>query len=125
MMTADEQEIRALVAEWARASEAGDFAAIDALMDEDILFFTAGREPFGRDAFRHHFESNVKSMTITVSADVREVSVSGDQAYVHTALNVRIQPEGGDPITRTGYALSVYRRRPGGRWKLWRDANLC
>ena len=124
-MTPDEQQIRALVAEWARASQAGDLDAIDALMDGDVLFFTAGREPFGRDAFRQHFESNVKKMSLEVRADVREVTVSGDHAYAHTFLEVRIQPPDGAPMTRSGYTLSVYRRRPGGRWKLWRDANLC
>ena len=124
-MRADEQEIRDLVAEWARASESGDLAAIDALMDDDILFFTAGNEPFGREAFRQSFESNAKSMSFKVSGEVREVMVTGDHAYAHTWLDVRIQPKSSDPIQRTGYTLSVYRRRPGGRWKLWRDANLC
>lgn len=124
-MTADEQEIRELVAEWARASEAGDLDAIDALMDTDILFFTAGNEPFGREAFRQHFEANVKSMSLSVRADLREVTVSGEYACAHTWLEIAIQPKSGDLIQRTGYTLSVYRRRPGGRWKLWRDANLC
>ena len=124
-MSADEQEIRDLVAQWARASEAGDLAAIDALMDEDILFFTAGNEPFGRDAFRERFEKSVKSMRLKVRGDVREVTISGDYANAYTWLEIAIQPANGEAIQRTGYTLSIYRRRSGGRWKLWRDANLC
>jgi len=124
-MSGDEQQIRELVAEWARTSEAGDLAAIEQLMDAEILFFTAGNEPFGRDVFRQHFEANVKTMRLQIRADVREVTISDDHAIAYTWLDIRIQPRNGDPMTRTGYTLSVYRRRPHGRWRLWRDANLC
>jgi uncharacterized protein (TIGR02246 family) len=120
----DEQEIRDLVAEWARASGTGDLDAIKPLMDEDILFLTAGNEPFGRDIFIQHFENNVKQMNLNVSAEVREVEVRGDLAFARTWLEVRITPSDGEPVTRAGYTLSVYRQRPGSRWKLWRDVNL-
>ena len=106
-----EQQIRDLVATWARASETGDLAAIKPLMDNDILFLTPGNKHLCHDTFLQHFENNVKQMNLNVRADVREVEV-------------RITPPSGEPITRTGYTLSVYRRRPGGPWKLWRDANL-
>ena len=119
-----EQEIRDLVATWARASETGDLEAIKSLMDDDILFLTAGNEPFGRDVFIQHFENNVKQMNLNVRADVREVEVREDLAFARTWLEIRITPKNGEPMTRTGYTLSVYRRRPGGPWKLWRDANL-
>lgn len=120
----EEQEIRDLVADWARASGAGDLDTIKSLMDNDILFMTAGNEPFGRDTFIQHFENNVKQMKLNVSADVRELEVRDDLAFARTWLEVRITPPSGETMTRTGYTLSVYRRRPGGRWKLWRDANL-
>lgn len=120
----DAQEIRDLVATWASASGAGDLEAIKPLMDEDILFLTAGNEPFGRDTFIQHFENSVKQMNLSVSAEVREVEVRDDLAFARTWLEVRITPPDGEPVTRAGYTLSIYRRRPGGRWKLWRDANL-
>jgi uncharacterized protein (TIGR02246 family) len=120
----DQQKIRDLVAEWARASGAGDLGAIKPLMDDDILFLTAHSEPFGRDTFIQHFEDNVKQMHLDVSAEVREVEVRDDLAFARTWLEVRITPSDGEPMKRSGDTLSVYRRRPGGRWKLWRDANL-
>ena len=120
----DTQDIRDIVATWARASETGDLESIKSLMDEDILFLTHGNEPFGRDVFIQHFEKNVKQMNLNVRADVREVEVRDDLAFARVWLEVRITPSNGEPITRTGYTLSVYRRRPGGPWKLWRDANL-
>jgi len=125
---ATEQEIRDLVIAWARATEAGDLDAVKPLMDEDILFLTHGNKPFGHDTFIHHFENNVKQMKLNVSADVREVEVRGDLAFACTWLEIRITPPNAEPnaepVTRTGYTLSVYRRRPGGPWRLWRDANL-
>ena len=120
----DPQQIRDLVAAWARASAAGDLDAILPLMDDDILFLTHGAEPFGRDAFVQHFTANVKQMDLNVTAHVREVEVRQDLAFARTWLEVRITPPNADPVTRTGYSLAVYRRRPGGPWKLWRDANL-
>ena len=73
--TTEAQQIRDLVATWASASAAGDLEAIKPLMDEDILFLTAGAEPFGRDVFIQHFENNVQQMNLNVRADVREVEV--------------------------------------------------
>ena len=92
-------------------------------MDDDILFLTPGAT-FGRDTFVQHFNHNVKQMDLNVTAHVREVEVRDDLAFARTWLEVRITPSYGEPMTRTGYSLSVYRRRPGGPWKLWRDANL-
>ena len=121
---ADAQQIRDLVATWARASETGDIETIKSLMDEDILFHTAGNQPFGRETFIQHFNNNVKQMNLNVRVDVREVEVRDDLALTRVWLEIRITPFNGEPITRTGYTLSVYRRRPGGPWRLWRDANL-
>lgn len=120
----DAQQIRDLVAAWCRATAAGDLEAIKPLMDDDILFLTPGAEPFGRDTFVQHFTRNVKQMDLNVTAHVREVEVREDLAFARTWLEVRITPSSGEPMTRTGYSLAVYRRRPGGPWKLWRDANL-
>ena len=119
-----EQQIRDLVAAWARASENGDLDAIKPLMDEDILFLTPGNKHLCHDTFIQHFTHNVKQMNLNVSADVREVEVRDDLAFARTWLEVRVTPPSGEPVTRSGYALSVYRRRPGGPWRLWRDANL-
>lgn len=120
----DAQEIRGLVADWARATEACNIEAIKPLMDEDILFFTAGHEPFGADVFVQRFIGNVQQLCPKVHAEVREIEVRGDLAFARTWLEVRITPPGEETITRKGYTLAVYRRRPGGPWKLWRDANL-
>jgi uncharacterized protein (TIGR02246 family) len=123
-MTADGQAIRGMIAAWARASEAGDLATIDALMDSEVLFLTPGNEPMDRDTFRERFESVVMKVHLECHPEVHEVEVSGDWAYAWSWLEIRITPPDGATIERKGNVLSVFRRRPGGRWKLWRDANL-
>lgn len=124
-MTADAQGIRGLIAAWTRASEEGDLAKIDVLMDPEVIFLTPGQEPMDRDAFRQRFETVVTQIHLICHADVREVEVSGDLAYAWSWLEITIEPKAGGPkVERKGHVLSVFRRRPGGRWKLWRDANL-
>ena len=50
-MTADEQEIRELVATWMAATKAGDLATVLSLMTDDVVFLVAGNEPFGKQQF--------------------------------------------------------------------------
>ena len=51
-MNADEQAIRALVAEWHSATAAGDVDAVLQLMAEDVVFLVAGQPPMkGRSSF--------------------------------------------------------------------------
>lgn len=123
-MNADGQAIRGLIASWAHASETGDLAALESLMDPEVLFLTPGNEPMTHDAFRARFESAIKAVRIECRPEVREVEVSGDLAYAWSWLEVKMQPASGEAIERKGYVLSVFKRRPGEHWKLWRDANL-
>lgn len=51
-MNADEQAIRNLVAQWHRATAAGDVDTVLGLMDEGAVFLVAGRPPMkGRSTF--------------------------------------------------------------------------
>ena len=48
----------------------------------------------------------------------------GDWAYLRNHLTMTMTPlDGGAPIKRAGYTLTILRKR-GGRWLLHRDANL-
>jgi uncharacterized protein (TIGR02246 family) len=42
-MPSDEQAIRDVIDNWARASLAGDLAQLMAMMSEDVVFLTPGR----------------------------------------------------------------------------------
>lgn len=120
----DENQIRELVATWARASQISDAETLDQLIDPDILFHRPGMEPFGREGFLDHVRRNAGNVKIEVQAEVVEVHVSGDLAFARTKLDVHVTPAGKETMHRSGYSLGVYRRDPNGSWRLWRDANL-
>jgi ketosteroid isomerase-like protein len=55
----------------------------------------------------------------------QEVRVFGDWAYTWAQLTVAIHPAaGGAPTRLEGPSLSVLRRTDGGRWVIFRDANM-
>jgi uncharacterized protein (TIGR02246 family) len=123
---ADEQSIRNLVAQWHRATAAGDVDTILGLMAEDVVFLVAGKAPLkGRSTFEKGLRGLLKSHRVESSGDVQEVQVSGDLAYCWTLLTVRMTPlSGGRANERSGSALSILRRQANGSWVLVRDANL-
>jgi len=125
-MNADEEAIRALVAKWHRATAAGDVDAILRLMSDDVVFLVAGQPPLkGRDAFENGLRNLLAAHRIQSTGDVQEVSVSGPMAYCWSILNVEVMPLAGDgAVRRSGSALSILRKQPGGNWVIIRDANL-
>ena len=125
-MNADGQAIRNLVAQWHRATAAGDVDTVLGLMDEDAVFLVAGRPPMkGRSTFGKGLRGLLKSHRVESTGTVQEVQVSGDLAYCWTMLTVRMTPlSGGGANERTGSALSILRKQASGSWVLVRDANL-
>ena len=122
-MSEDERAIRDLLASWMTASQAGDHHAVLSLMTDDAVFMVPGREPFGKEAFAAASKSAGPRL-IEGTADIVELKVLGDWAWLRTRLEVTIAPPGGAPTTRSGYALTILRKEPGGKWRLARDANL-
>jgi uncharacterized protein (TIGR02246 family) len=121
----DEAAIRTLIATWHKATAVGDLATILSLMDEDVVFLTAGRPPMrGRDAFAASFQTVLQGARIESNATVREVQVSGDLAYSWADLTVDVIPRSGASVHRTGPVLTILRRKAAGRWAVHRDANL-
>ena len=122
----DAEAIRALIAEWHRATAAGDVDAVARLMVDDAMFLVAGRPPMnGREEFVRGLRGLLATHRIESTGDVQEVVVSGDLAYARSMLHVRVMPnEGGAPQVRSGPVLSVFHRQPDGSWLLARDANL-
>jgi uncharacterized protein (TIGR02246 family) len=83
----------------------------------------SGHEPFGKAEFAAS-ASSLKGMTMEGGADIREIRVLGDWAYVRNHIEVTMTPAGGAPISRSGYMLSILRKESDGQWRLARDANL-
>jgi len=122
-MTEDERAIRDLVDTWMAASKAGDLATVLDLMTDDVIFMVPGRAPFGKETFKATAES-MSGMAMDGGADVREVEVIDNWAWVRNHIEMAVTPPGGEPVRRAGYTLSILRKAADGRWRLFRDANL-
>jgi len=122
-MTDDERAIHEVVDQWMRASKAGDTATVLDLMTDDVVFMTIGQEPFGKEHFRNSSES-MRGIDIDGQAETLEVEVLGDTAWIRNRLEMVMTPEGGEPMRRSGYTLTILKKGGDGRWRLFRDANL-
>ena len=122
-MSPDERAIRELVDIWMKASRAGDTETVLSLMSDDVIFMVPGREPFGKQTFAANSRS-MDGVKPEGAADIRELKVLGDWAYLRNFIEITITPPGGAPVRRSGFTLTVLRKELDGRWLLARDANL-
>jgi uncharacterized protein (TIGR02246 family) len=125
-MNIDEQSIRNLVSTWHSATVAGDVDAVLKLMTEDVVFLVPGQPPMrGRSAFESGLRVLLQSHHIESNGEIQEIDVSGALAYCWNVLTVRMTPRaGGNPVIRTGSAVSILRKQASGSWAVVRDANL-
>jgi uncharacterized protein (TIGR02246 family) len=125
-MNTDEKTIREVIERWHDRTAAADVDGVLELIADDAVFLTPGRPPMeGRATFEAGLRKVLHTHRIESSANIREVVVVGDLAYSVTNLTVRMTPRaGGEGHVRSGYAISLFRRRPDGTWQLSRDANL-
>lgn len=125
-MQKDEQAIRDMIQTWLRASAAGDVEKLLSMLAEDVVFLLPGQPPMrGRDEWAKHFRAVSPKFRIEGKAEVQEVQVFGAMAYCWTQLTVTMTPiAGGPPSMMSGYTLSILRKEAGGRWVIFRDANL-
>jgi uncharacterized protein (TIGR02246 family) len=124
-METDEQQIRALMAEWRRRTAAGDVEGVLALMTDDAVFLTPGNPPMTKADFAAGFRSFAGKVEIESTQDVKDLQVSGDLAYSWSHLSVAMTNlETSGRTERVGHVLTVFRKTPAGEWLLARDANL-
>jgi uncharacterized protein (TIGR02246 family) len=122
-MSADERAIRDLVDTWMKASQAGDTETVLSLMSDDVIFMVPGREPFGKQTFAANSRS-MDGVRLEGTAEIHELKVLGDWAWLRNFIEITITPPGGAPVQRSGFTLTILRKEPDGRWVLARDANL-
>jgi uncharacterized protein (TIGR02246 family) len=125
-MFSDEDQIRQLVATWLAATKAGDVERVLGLMTEDVVFLVPGRPAMHKAEFAElsRVPAGSPRPSIESTAEIQEVQVSGDLAFIQTKLSVTVTPPGASrPIERAGHTLTIFRRESG-KWLLARDANL-
>jgi uncharacterized protein (TIGR02246 family) len=82
-----------------------------------------GREPFGKQTFAANSRS-MDGVQLEGSADIRELKVLGNWAYLRNFIEITITPPDGAQVRRSGFTLTILHKEPDGRWLLARDANL-
>jgi uncharacterized protein (TIGR02246 family) len=122
-MANDERAIRDLIETWMEASKNGDLKTVLGLMTDDVVFMVPGREPFGKAEFAAMSEG-MKDVRVEGRADIKELKVLGDWAYLRNHMRITVTPPNGQPAQRSGYTLTIVRKEADGRWRLARDANL-
>jgi uncharacterized protein (TIGR02246 family) len=123
-MTDDERAIRDLIETWMTATKSGDIATVLDLMTDDVVFMTPGNQPFGKEVFAAA-SGDMKGIRIEGVAQVVELEVLGERAWVRTRIKVAMTLPGEHaPMRRSGYVLSIMRKEADGKWRLARDANL-
>ena len=120
---ADEQAIRKLIDDWMQASARGDLQQVLSMMSDDVVFMTAGGEPFGKQEFAAQ-SAAMRDVKIDGVAKPIEIKVLGDWAWLRNHITVKITPKDGDPIRRAGHTLTILNRKPDGAWVIARDANF-
>jgi uncharacterized protein (TIGR02246 family) len=122
-MTDDEQAIRDVIETWMRASREGDTATVLSLITEDAVFMVPGRPPFGREAFEQASNA-MAGMRFEGASEIVELQAQGDWAFSRNHIDLVMTPPDGEPVRRSGFTLTLYRKEADGRWRLTRDANL-
>ena len=107
---ADERAIRKLIDDWMQATAQGDAARVLSLMSDDVVFMTAGREPFGKKEFAAQSEG-LKDVKLQGVAKPVEIKVLGDWAYLRNHIDLTMTPKGGQPMKRAGYTLTILNRQ--------------
>jgi len=121
----DEQQIRAVIDTWAKATAKGDLNVLLNLMTEDVTFLIPGKPPMHRADFVSAFQSMIHSVHVTSHSTVQEITVKDDLALCWNYLDVDVVPIlSGSTTKRAGHTLTVFRRGADGQWRVWRDANL-
>jgi uncharacterized protein (TIGR02246 family) len=122
-MNGDEQAIRALIANWIFAAEAGDNERVLSLVADDVVFLTPGAPPMRKAEFAAA-QSALNQVQLRITSEIQEIRILGKWAYCWNRLTVVTTPRsGGSVVTRTGDSLSILQKKSGS-WFVVRDANL-
>ena len=119
----DEQAIREMVDTWLEASRKHDLTTLLGLLDDDVLFITPGKEPFGKEAFAAG-NDGMKDVQMEAAIDIKEIKVIGEWAWMRSFLNVSIKPAEGDMTKLSGHILTILRKTADAKWVIYRDANF-
>ena len=105
------------------AVHAGDASALAACyMDDAIVMPPNEASLTGKEGLRSWIEPHFSQFTEKISAQVAEVEVVGDWAFLRATYTVTLTPKaGGEPSEDSGKWLQIYKRQPDGSWQIARE----
>jgi uncharacterized protein (TIGR02246 family) len=119
----DVAAIKTLADDAIAAHNAGDAAAIAALLTDDAVLMPPN-EPtvIGKEAAQSGAQTVFDHFTVKLTAELVEVEVAGDWAFGRGTFTYTATPKaGGEPIEGSDRFLTIYRRQLDGSWKIHRD----
>ena len=123
---ADRNAILALVENYHRATRAKDVDTILELVAEDVVFLPSSSPPIkGREEVEKMYRAFFPVYReIKQEADIEELQVAGDWAFLWGTDQLRLMPESGETeIQMKGKGLSILKRQSDGPWRFWRGIN--
>lgn len=121
--TNEEQAIREMVETWLEASKKQELTTLLGLLDDDVLFITPGKEPFGKEEFAAGHDE-MKDVRMEAAIDIKEIKVTGEWAWMRSFLKVAFTPTGGDTTKLSGHILTILKKTADRKWVIYRDANF-
>lgn len=122
----DELEIRELFDDWIKSTTEGDLELARHCIADDAVFFVPGAGEMDKETFAQGAAGGSPEespINFELDSKLRELKVSGDQAYLWIESTLICSPKNGEPSTKmAGHSLSVLEKRDG-RWQIVRDAN--
>lgn len=120
----DVAAILALVAEWDRATRAGDSAALLDRITEDCVFLAPGLPPMQGRASVAPLLAGFSQFRLDPVFEVQEIVVLGDWAFLWAKDEITAAPAaGGDSRIAKGWALSILQKGPDHVWRFARGVN--
>ena len=120
---ADVEAINAVRDAFAVAYNAGDAAALVALLTDDVVLMPPNEPALvGSDAYQSWTEALFEQFTTELTIMSEELVVAGDWAFDRGVYTQTLtSTAGGDVIQDSGKYLVIFQRQADGAWKVARD----
>ena len=121
---ADEQAIRAAVADWSKAAEAKDLNKFVSFYAEDAAIFPQGMPiATGPAAIRETISKlmDMPGFALSFASAKVEVARMGDLAYEAGTYQLTLNDAKGKPAIEPGKYVVVWKKQPDGNWKVVAD----
>jgi len=120
----DVAAIKALMAEWGQSASSGDVSALAGYYTDNAVRMNMNVPILvGKEAIRSDWQSTLDRYTHVETDVAEDVQVVGDLAVARGTYTGKTTPKlpGGAVLNEKGKQVYVYRRQPGGAWKMIMD----